>query len=127
MRSRAPLALALLVVAPLLYACAGSTSSSSCEAPNITVSPSTVRVGESVKITGRFFTDGCDDMGKGEQIRPLQDQDVVFSQGGKSTTLTQVDSPDGTIAVTVTIPASAVTGEAELQVGGSIPASVTVT
>ncbi len=77
-------------------------------------------------MTGKYFTKGCDDQGKGEPTPGLTDQPVTFTQNGQVTTLTEVDSTDGTVDVTVTVPAAASAGSAELQVGYSITAPLTV-
>lgn len=124
---RAALAAVTAAAANLLAGCGASGSSGSCAAPEISASPIAVAAGAKVHVTGKYFTEGCDDQGKGGSSAPLQDQPVTFTQNGQVTTLSEVDSVDGGIDVTVTVPGTASRGPANLQLGYSSIAALIVT
>lgn len=116
------------VAVGLCSACVASSSGGdSCAAPQITAVPSQEAAGSTVKVEGAYFTDGCDDQGRGEAASPLTDQDVVLTIDGVETVLGTVDSTDGTISTSVQIPETAAPGPAEISVGYSSPITITIT
>jgi hypothetical protein len=67
-------------------------------------------------VTGKYFSPVCNDVGSGPRPRPPAKKiKILLKQGKKSTLLTTVDADSNlSFSVTLTIPASAVTGPATI-------------
>lgn len=114
-----------------LTGCAGPTSSSSgglCAAPRTTLSSSLVTAGQKMTLAAQGMWDGCNDQGENTPLPPLRNQQVEWTQNGRTTVLGAADADQqGAVKVTVTVPATAQAGQAVVRVGASAPTPVTVT
>ena len=111
--------------------CDAEGSSNSCAAPEVTVTQPAVAPGDTVRVDGRFFTEGCNDTG-GSDCPPSpvrRDLPVVLTPaGGRPVELTRVDATGelGEVRVTVTLRAELAAGRAVLSVGDAPPVPVRV-
>lgn len=123
----------LLACAITLGGCAdssGTSSSEACEAPNISVSPTTVAVGDAVEVVGSGFTGRCDDApgvsagvqeSQPEQDGGYRDLTVQWVQEATLVDLAPVDADtDGSFSVTVVVPPVAEIGDAAIRVSGAL-------
>ena len=115
--------------------CAGSGSSSgpvdasaSCAGPSVMTEPRQAQPGDLLTVRGEGHLSACNDTGQAEPARPLGDLPVFFLQGPELTDLGRLDATgaEGTVLTTITVPADARPGLAEVTVGSSEPALVMV-
>ena len=123
--------LPLLMATATLSACSSGSSSgveASCIPPETTVTPAQATPGQSVHVKTVFMWSGCDDQGTGDHGHALQGQTLTWRESTESTELTRVDADPttGEGRATVKIPAAATPGTAEIQVGDSSVATITV-
>ena len=120
----------VLMSAAMLSACSqgGSSAEASCAQPHTTVSPAQAQPGQSIQVTAEVQWSDCPDQGDNNHGHALQDQAVTWRESGSSTELARVDAdPDtGQAQSTVQIPAAATPGTAEIRIGNSAVATITV-
>lgn len=129
-RSRA-VAWAVACLATAACAAPGSTSvdvSASCAGPYVETRPRQAQPGSAISLYGEGHVDACYDTGQPRQADALDDLPVVFSQGTSSRELSRLDAslPGGVVRTTITVPADARPGLAEITVGSAEPALVLV-
>jgi hypothetical protein len=107
-------------------------ASASCVAAVATVTPTSVPVGGSVEIHGRYYTHGCGDVvenGKQSPIAAMKAVPLILSTGGDSgTEIAKLDASGklGLIDASVTIPNTVAAGTITLQLGDAEPVGLTV-
>lgn len=109
----------LSLVTLLTFIVGGSVFAvASCIGPQISLSTASASVGGSVTVTGRFFTDGCHDVGINgvfPPTYPAKGVKILFVQGSKTQEIGRVDAnKDFEISVTVKVPGGATAGAAEI-------------
>lgn len=115
----------------------GTGGDAACAAPITEVSDTTVAPGESVVVTAADMWDECidhDSVAVGEPVdrrtrepRPLTAEPVVWEQNSQDCVLTHADADsDGVIELSVTSPADAQRGKAEIRIGDAEPATIAV-
>ena len=128
-----------LVLAALLLSCAATAAcgvqslgtnadAASCAGPYVETAPRQAQPGQTLEVVGTYYLDGCYDTGQGRRAEPLDDLLVTFTQGTDTTEFGRHDAgdPDGTVQTTITVPAQAGPGLAEVTVGTGSPALVLV-
>ena len=103
-------------------------SSASCAGPYVETEPRQAQPGEPLTVRGEGHADACYDGDEQRRAQPLDDLPVFFQQGGELTDLGRLDAsgPEGSVLTTVTVPADARPGLAQVTVGASEPALVMV-
>lgn len=134
MRRRAarPRGALLLLAVVVLPGCAGSTpepaaeppasAEQACEAPRATAEPERIRMGESITVTGAAWQPCDDAIGVDEAGQSSDGVDltawsvtITWAQAGERVELGQVEPVDGAFEREVTVPASAIAGEAMIE------------
>jgi hypothetical protein len=137
----------VLLSAALLAGCGGgdpaatTSDDGACAAPSTFVAEPTIAPGQTVQVVGEDLWSGCRDSGSVagdgtasyegwedvDDPTPLTAQPVTWTQGDTVVELAIVDiDPTGAVELDVTVPADARPGAAELAIGDSLPAEVTV-
>ena len=100
----------LILVVSVSYAAAN------CPDPVLQASASAAAPGIKVTLTGRYFTDGCHDVGRGSLLTyPAKGIRILFIQGKKTQEIARVDAnAKFEVNTVVTIPANASVGEASI-------------
>lgn len=106
---------------------AGSFSSA-CAGPHIQTEPRQAQPGQAVTVTGEYYLDACYDTGQGEQAQAVKGLAVTFEQGQAHTDMGRLDATgsDGAVRTTITVPADAQPGLAQVTVGSAEPALVLI-
>ena len=119
---------AALVTLVLLAGCGSDDGSAACAAPETTVSPGRVAVGDDLLVTGRHFAEGCYDTGQGGRQRASQDVPVVLEQDGRTWRLGSADAAEDTfeLVARVRVPDGVQPGRARVRVGPARPVRVTL-
>jgi hypothetical protein len=122
----------MLLMGALLAGCTGpgnGGAEASCAAPAVAVSPFLVEDGGTVRVSGRYFMDGCADTGDSPPVHPLRDLAVTLTPaGGQPREIGRVDAA-GEFAmfdVPLLIPVGTAPGQATVSVGTAAPVPVTV-
>ncbi len=128
------LAVAALVTSLLVTACTAE-SSGSCPAPNLalaTQEDATPTPGQSIRITGENFREGCSDTGGDPDVGPSSDEApqkdiaVTLERDGAIVTEFLVDAErDGTLTAQLNIPSDA-SGTYEIKASTANALQITV-
>lgn len=136
MRARFVVLLAVLTAAlvPATTATTAPSAVADCAAPMLDLARNaSLPRGSEATVTGRFFVDGCNDVGSchgvlgcqscdyGPPVKPLQDLTLQLHQRGHTWDLATSDATGelGTVRWTVEIPSDARRGPARITVDGA--------
>lgn len=129
--SAAPLICVIAALSCALLLNRPSIAGADCGTPSVSVSKAVVTAGERVMVTGRAFGTECNDTRTVGDTRPLlgppaRDLQVAFIQGGTRVPIGRVSANESyEVSASVSIPASARVGAAQIDVGQA-PVSVIV-
>ncbi|MFN8075319.1 MAG: hypothetical protein U0Q15_07870 [Kineosporiaceae bacterium] len=99
---------------------------SDCELPELNADPTTVAPGAQVRLTGKWFVIGCAGQ-PGLEPKVSMGASLIDSAGtGHTLGAVDAEGSDGTIDLTVTIPADVPEGQSRIIVGPSGPVQVMV-
>lgn len=113
----------LIVAASLLAsACMTSTGGSSpaCAGPSLSVTPTHVKPGGGVNVTGNWFQEGCRDVGVNGRMqgstRTMHNIQIILVQESRKWTLASVDAgADASFQVQLRLPTNLSAGNAVIQ------------
>lgn len=131
MNTRCAQVAAAVGLVAVLAGCSGesapiTSAGASCPAPEVSLSSARVSAGDPVDVTITDLYSDCHDQGEGRS--PIaQDVEVVFTQGGRSTTIAVVDGDaEARVETVMTVPAGAEPGPATVTVLTAEPAELEV-
>lgn len=103
-------------------------ASSDCALPYIQTEPRQAQPGAALTVTGSYYLDGCYDTGQGGQAQAVKGLAVTLEQGQLRMDMGRLDAtgPDGAVRTTITVPADAAPGLAQITVGPAEPALVLI-
>ena len=136
-RSRSWAGAAALATIAGLAGCAsgeGAVSAAACAQPQVAVYPAAAAPGETVYVSGTWFTADCDDTIEivdghevTEPLVPLTGIDVVLRQAGAEVARATLDADaKGRFSTTFVLPSGVAAGPVEVSAGDAEPGSVDV-
>jgi hypothetical protein len=127
---RSPAGAAVVLLSALVSSgCAGSGGvAASCVGPQVALTPAEAAVGERVTVTVEWLREGCNDYTGADEERASVDVPVSFVQGDTRVHLGAVSGTGDRFSATLTatVPADGAAGPAEVVVGDSATADLTV-